>query len=240
MKDASYPKKAKIVGILGGMGPYASCAFLRLLLDKTPVSRDSDHLHVVLDSNPHIPSRTRAALYGEESPLEGMADACSRLSAYPVDVIALPCNSAAAWLDSLKTRIAIPILDIIEITSKNLPEVSAICAPMSIAVWGGWVTYYRQTYRRFIEGRGHIYFQHGKDVQKQIESFIHEIKLNNLNDALYAEINELGEHFLNEAKVACIILGCTEFGCLAPDIFKFPCLNSLSLYAEYIVDYAES
>jgi aspartate racemase len=233
-------KKMKTVGILGGMGPYASCSFLHLLLNKTPAARDSDHLHIVLDSNPHIPSRTRAVLYGEESPLEGMIDACRRLAGYPVDVVVLPCNSAAAWLESLKERISVPILDIIKITTEALQDAVFRSSPKSVAVWGGWVTYHKETYRSHLENKGYLYIQHPEDIQKKIEVFISEIKLNRLSDGLFREINVLSEYFIKELKVDHIILGCTEFGCLPQEVYKFPCVNSLSCYAEYIVNYAKS
>jgi aspartate racemase len=238
MSDKICEKKTKTVGILGGMGPYASCAFLQMILNNTPAVKDSDHLHVVLDSNPHIPSRTRAVLYEEESPLGGMVDACRRLAAYPVDVIALPCNSAAAWLEPLKELVDTPILDIIEITTNKLSEASS--PPISIAVWGGYVTYKKETYRRRIEEKGYRYFKHDETVQRQIENFIQEIKLNRLSHALFHDINGLGTRFMVDMETDYIILGCTEFGCLEPKIFKFPCINSLSDYAEYIVNYAKS
>ena len=48
---------AGTVGILGGLGPLAGAHFYKLLVEKTQAGNDSDHLPVVLISDPTIPSR---------------------------------------------------------------------------------------------------------------------------------------------------------------------------------------
>jgi len=239
MKDnPSSFSKFKTVGILGGMGPYASLSFLQEILNKTPANRDSDHLRIILDSNPHIPSRTRAVLYGEESPLQGMIDSCLQLCNYPVDFIVLPCNSASAWIDELRKYISVPILNIIEITAKKVSQ--CIPTPAKIAVWGGRVTWQKESYRKYIENIKDItYIQHSEENQNQIEAFIERIKLNKIDQGLINEINSLAKYFLNTLEVNCIILGCTEFGCIPKDAYDFSYINSLSVYAEEVVRYAK-
>ncbi len=44
--------KEPILGILGGMGPYATIDFIRNIYDLTPnISVDSDHIRIITDSN---------------------------------------------------------------------------------------------------------------------------------------------------------------------------------------------
>src|ERR1700736_4074186 len=105
--------RTKVVGVLGGMGPHATAAFFRTLLNITPAQKDWDHLRVVIDDNPHIPSRTRSLLFGEASPVPGMLESCKKLESYPVDLIALPCNSAAVFLPELQPQLRVPILNIL-------------------------------------------------------------------------------------------------------------------------------
>ena len=50
----------KIVGIIGGMGPECTAELLMRIPELTPVEREQDHLHVVIDSNPEIPDRIPA------------------------------------------------------------------------------------------------------------------------------------------------------------------------------------
>lgn len=58
----------KTLGVIAGMGPFASTYFLRRVLQFTPAKKERDHFRMFADYNVFIPSRTRALLYGEESP----------------------------------------------------------------------------------------------------------------------------------------------------------------------------
>src|SRR6266700_3012102 len=165
----------KTVGVLGGMGPHATAAFFQRLLDITPAKRDWDHLRVIIDDNPHIPSRTRHLLYGEMSPFDGMLETCRKLERYPVDLIALPCNSAAIFIGDLQDHISIAILNIVEITARaiatNCPEVRRA------AVLGGHVTYKMQSYRPFLQSYGIDVVEHNSQIQQEIERQIEHLKL---------------------------------------------------------------
>ena len=100
-------KNKKTIGILGGMGPYATLMFLKNILSLTKADKDSDHIRTITDSNIDIPSRSRAILFNEVSPLNGMIDSCKKLKNYPVDAIYVPCNSADFWLDEVQKSIKI-------------------------------------------------------------------------------------------------------------------------------------
>lgn len=54
----------KTVGVIGGMGPEATVDFLRRLVARTPARDDADHLRVLVDNNPKIPSRIAALIEG--------------------------------------------------------------------------------------------------------------------------------------------------------------------------------
>ena len=106
--SAKMAAKSKVIGVLGGMGPHATAAFFQTLLDITPAKKDWDHLRIIVDNNPHVPSRTRHLLYGEESPFSGMLECCKKLERYPVDLAALPCNSAAVFVPRLQAQLGYP------------------------------------------------------------------------------------------------------------------------------------
>ena len=231
--------ESKIIGILGGMGPYASSAFLQKILDKTFVKNDRDHIHIVLDSHPHIPSRTRHALYNEESPVPQMIESCRKLADYPVDAIAIPCNSASNWIEDIQRQISVPLLNIIAITVSSLARHFPI-KQGRIAVWGGLVTYKYETYRRYLEDKGYEYVKHTEQAQRDIEGFIETIKLNHITSTLLHNINELGRFFEREMRADLIIMGCTEFGCIDNTLYAFKHMNSLDVYAEHVVQYAQN
>ena len=53
----------RVVGILGGMGPEATVDLMRRIIAATPAQDDIDHVHLLVDNNPKVPSRI-AALIG--------------------------------------------------------------------------------------------------------------------------------------------------------------------------------
>ena len=68
---ASPPDTSLTVGVLGGMGPDATVDFMAKVLAATPAGADQDHVHMLIDHNPHVPDRTRAILTegGEPGPV---------------------------------------------------------------------------------------------------------------------------------------------------------------------------
>ena len=108
------PSRQKVVGVLGGMGPLATADFYTKLVRLTPARADQDHLRVIIDSNPKIPDRT-AALRGEgPDPTEALVATARGLERAGADLIAIPCNSAHAYLQAIRGSVGIPVLDIME------------------------------------------------------------------------------------------------------------------------------
>ena len=91
-------KNAKMIGIAGGMGPYASLDLLQKILDHTIANEDQNHLPVVLISAPDIISDRTEFLMGKTSinPAYAISEIISRLIDVGADVIGIPCNTAHA------------------------------------------------------------------------------------------------------------------------------------------------
>jgi aspartate racemase len=218
------PRIRKTVGILGGMGPYATALFFQNLLDLTPAKKDWDHLHVVIDNDPTIPSRSRHFLFGEPSPLPAMIGACTRLATYPVDFIVVPCNSASHHLKQLQAAVPVPILDIFEITVNALARSCANAR--RVAVLGGPVTHRARSYLPYLEARGRSYVAHGEELQARVESLIERVKVDARNPSLRADLHGLLVEISRDHNVDAIILGCTEFGFLTSIPCDVPVIDS--------------
>lgn len=228
-------KKSKVIGILGGMGPFATAEFFKKIIDLTPAQKDWEHLRIIIDNNPHIPSRTKHYLYNEESPVKGMIESCRRLSDYPVDLIAIPCNSACFFLPQIQPYIKIPILNIIEVASEAL----ALKYPIvkKCAVIGGRITYAEETYKKPLLKHEITYVEHSNDLQIKVEKTIETIKQG--IDLTTAEnlFNEIVDDFIKTYQINALILGCTEFGCIFDEKEKqhLPIIDSSYELASYLV-----
>jgi aspartate racemase len=113
--------QAKTVGVLGGMGPAATVEFLRRLVARTPASRDQDHLHVLVDSNPGVPSRNEAILRGGPEPTEALRAMARTLEAAGAELLAIPCNTAHYYLAAIRAAVGVPVLDMIREAVERLP-----------------------------------------------------------------------------------------------------------------------
>jgi len=107
----------RTVGIIGGMGPEATAAFMHTLIRRTPAACDQDHLHLLVDCDPGMPDRTRAILGDGESPLPRLIRSAEWLQAGGAELIAVPCVTVHAFLDGLRAAARVPVLSIVEETA---------------------------------------------------------------------------------------------------------------------------
>jgi aspartate racemase len=87
-----------VIGIVGGVGPYAALDLARKIFGETVASRDQDHIPVALLSYPSlIPDRT-AFLLGETgvNPALGILEVIADLERLGCQVIGIPCHTAHA------------------------------------------------------------------------------------------------------------------------------------------------
>jgi aspartate racemase len=99
----------KTLGVLGGMGPAATLDFLAKLQAATPVSREQDHLRVLVDINPKVSGRDNS--YEAAGPV--LARMATGLRDAGAQVLAIACNTAHAYVDDVKAS-GLPLVDLIE------------------------------------------------------------------------------------------------------------------------------
>ena len=116
------PDWKRVIGIMGGLGPHAHLELERLILAATErmigrPARDQDYPPWILSSVPATPDRTLALLSGGPSPLPALVESARRLSGKcGADFAVIPCNTAHAFLDELRQRVSLPILDMVDET----------------------------------------------------------------------------------------------------------------------------
>lgn len=118
----------KTIGILAGMGPRSTSPFLELVLNQCQqqygAKDDIDYPHILIYSLPtpfYVDRKTDEKALGKS-----IEDGVKKLEACGVDFIAIPCNSAHKFYDSLVEVVKVPILNIIEETLKNIENSSTV------------------------------------------------------------------------------------------------------------------
>lgn len=88
----------QIIGIVGGMGPYAGLDLARKVLDNTIASRDQEHLPLVVVSAPEEIEDRTLFLIGKSNhnPADSIFPVIATLEQAGATVAGIPCNTAHA------------------------------------------------------------------------------------------------------------------------------------------------
>lgn len=111
---------AKVIGILGGMGPAATLECFGKIIRNTAAKSDADHLRVVMDSNPTIPDRIAAILGDGASPVPALLAGCRGLEKAGADFIIIPCVTVHFFLPQLQAESPLPILSIFDAVAEAI------------------------------------------------------------------------------------------------------------------------
>jgi aspartate racemase len=110
------------LGVVGGVGPAATVDFLQKVVRHTPAHRDQDHLKVLVEQNPQIPDRTDHLIGHGPDPTLALYATCRKLQAGEADLIAIPCNTAHAFIDLIQPHLDTPILNMLTVTVSHVRE----------------------------------------------------------------------------------------------------------------------
>ncbi len=121
-----------MIGVLGGMGPLATLDFFSKVLAATPVQGDADHVPLLIQSDPRIPSRPPAILGNGRSPLPELLAGRDRLIAAGATALAMPCNTAHFWYADLVAGCSVPIISIVDTSVAELVPLADAGASIGI------------------------------------------------------------------------------------------------------------
>jgi aspartate racemase len=127
------------IGIVGGVGPAATVDFLDKIVRNTPARRDQEHFKVVVEQNPQIPDRTAHLLKGGTDPTIALYAACKRLEADGASIVAIPCNTAHAFVGRIQPFLSIPIVNMLQETAETIRKKHGECSKVGLLATSGTV-----------------------------------------------------------------------------------------------------
>ena len=105
------------VGILGGMGPQATVLLMQKIIAATPAQDDADHIPLIVDQNPQVPSRIRHLIERSgEDPGPVLTAMARRLQAAGATALAMPCNTAHHYAPAIRAAVTIPLIDMVQLS----------------------------------------------------------------------------------------------------------------------------
>lgn len=121
-------RQERLIGIVGGLGPFAHIDFERKLLDAASevvgARRDQDFPQWVLSSIPQTPDRTEAFFGEAEDPTPSLNQSLERLRGAGADFAVVACNTAHLFLARLRDESPLPIVSLIETTADEAARIA--------------------------------------------------------------------------------------------------------------------
>lgn len=226
----------RIVGILGGMGPEATADLYYRIIRLTPASTDQEHIRVLIYSNPKVPDRTRAILYGGEDPVPCLIESARILEKAGAGILAVPCNSAHYFLPRVEKEIGIPILNMVEETYRTLQ--SRLPHGRKVGILGTTGSVRAGLYRSCFAGHGVEVMAPEEADLERVHEGIQKVKAGTYDRENGNVFEAIGSALVAKGAEA-VILGCTEIP-LAFDESRvdYPVLNPTEILARAVVDWA--
>ena len=203
-------KSEKVIGILGGMGPEATASFYRKIIRETKVTKDQDHFRTIIDSNPKIPDRTQAILYGGPSPVEEMVKTADNLKRAGATVAVMPCITAHYFYEAIEKEVTIPLHHVLKGLDKYIDETYPDVK--KIGVLSTTATRNTGLFQTHLKGKAIAYPNDFEQENSVMQAIYGEngIKRGNTGEHPKSLLVKVAERLIDEERCDLIIGGCTE------------------------------
>ncbi|MFK7730884.1 MAG: aspartate/glutamate racemase family protein [Pseudomonadales bacterium] len=227
----------KVVGVIGGMGPDATIALMQRVIALTPAEDDSDHIHMLVDNNPKVPSRLKALLGPQsdsaEKPGPVIAEMAMRLEAAGADFIVMPCNTAHHYHHYAARVTGIPVWHLIELCAAAIKHKHPTFS--KVGVLASSATHEINLFEPQFETHGLSPVYPDRLVQDVVMELIVAVKAGKVNEALISNYNASVAEFAQQ-DIDCLLLGCSELSTFfSRHTQRVPLIDSVEILAEAIV-----
>ncbi len=195
----------RVVGIMGGMGPLATADLITKITQHTPVTREQDHLRLLVDSNPAIPDRNEAVSGAGPSPGPAMVESARLLERGGADLLVIACNAAHNWVSEVADAVAIPVINMVDVTVAAVVDRS----PGRVGVMAITACLATRMYQDALAASGIEALTLDDADQLAFTGTIAAIKAQGRTDALRASMTRHAGTLI-DAGADLIIAGCTE------------------------------
>ena len=220
------------LGVVGGVGPAATVDFLQKVVRSTPARRDQDHMRLLVEQNPQIPDRTEHLVGEGPDPTLALYATCKKLQAGEADLIAIPCNTAHAFVAEIQTHLDIPIMNMLTVTVGHVRDTFPALKKVGLLATTGTVA--SGVYRRTLEDHGLQEVVPSPALQARVMNAIYGprgVKAGFTGGEALADVSAAIDDLVAQG-VEVIILGCTEL----PILFTEPKVRNASGKTVTLVD----
>lgn len=217
-----------MIGIVGGVGPFAGLDVFKKIIEETVASTDQQHLPVMLMSYPNLIEDRTKFLLGQSTvnPAQALADIIILQEAAGATVTAIPCNTAHAEpiFSVVRERLAaadssIQLLHLIE---ETVLYIASHYEGARVAVLSTTGTAKTGLYSQYLTAAELAIIPVSDELQAQVHECIYSEEYG--IKAFSSPVTNRAKHELNEIMDALkkegatvIVLGCTELPLALPE-----------------------
>jgi aspartate racemase len=241
----------KIVGIVGGVGPYAGLDLCKKVFDHTRATTDQEHLDLVMLSWPQSVADRTAFLLGrsDANPAPGLCECLLALESVGCSVAGIACNTAHSprlfgeLNEGLRARSsAIELLNMIEEVAAFLQRHHPSVRSVGVLATDGTVN--ANVYGEVLGGcgLGTVYPEpiiQRELVQATIYDRTYGLKAfsDPVSDRARSNVLRAANHLVEDKGVDAIVLGCTELPLAVREqrLFDRPVIDASMVLARALV-----
>ncbi|MGB0843879.1 MAG: aspartate/glutamate racemase family protein [Alphaproteobacteria bacterium] len=230
----------KTIGVLGGMGPEATILLQQRILAAVDAKDDRDHIPLLVDMNPQVPSRIDYLLKGTgPNPATVLGQMAKRLEVSGAKALAMPCNTAHLFANDIEAAVEIPLLNMIDFVVEAVfrqvgrgGKVGVLASPATKETG-----LFSQAFA--IHEIETLYPRNQTALLEAIQA----IKSSGASTATKNILVEAGRDVEQQGAMA-LLIGCSEFSMIAdglrdtPDV-KVVCIDALDVLVREIVKFSQ-
>lgn len=223
----------KTVGIIGGLGPETTSEFYLELIFSCQKLNKVNRPPILIYSVPlpyDIEEDVTARGKGEERCIPFILEAAKKLEKAGADFVVMPCNSLHAFIENIRSAIKIPVLSIVEETTKflkkeNISEVGIISTS---------ITLNKKLYENSFMANGIKQIAPDDFQQAKIGKMIHNLVSNRYGNKDREELIKVINDFETKRNYH-VILACTDLQLLKPHHPRLKIYDTMKIFAEATV-----
>jgi len=223
----------KTVGIIGGLGPGTTSEFYSELVFSCQEKDKTNRPPILIYSVPisyEIEEDAIARGIGEERCIPFLTDAAKKLEKAGADFLVMPCNSLHAFMNEIRNSIKIPVLSIVEETTKFLQKEGIT----KVGIIATAITLNEKLYENSFEVNGITQVKPDDFQQAKIGKIIHNLVLNRQSNKDREELMKIIDDFETKG-VNHVILACTDLQLLIPQHSRLKIYDTMKIFADATV-----
>jgi len=223
----------KTVGIIGGLGPETTSEFYSEISFACQEKDKTNRPPILIYSVPisyAIEEDAIARGKGEERLIPLLTDAAKRLEKAGADFLVMPCNSLHEFINQIRESVKIPVLSIVEETTKFLKEKGIA----KVGIISTSITLDKKLYESSFIANGIEQVRPDDFQQAKIGKIIHNLVSNRHSNRDREELISIIDDFETKS-INHVILACTDLQLLIPNHARMKIFDTMKIFTDATV-----